>query len=201
MAVHPPIIAAFAHSDTVTITIRDMADDSVVVNAAACTEIGVTGFFKYVTSLEKDSKTYLFIMTNGTSAQDCYGVLDPNIDVAAIDSQLSETHGSGDWGGGGDAPTVEEIDAELSTNHGSGLWGGVAGTGAITWTYTLTDAGTPIADVDIWITTDMSGLNVIASGKTDQSGQATFYLDAGTVYVWRQKTGWDFDNPDVEVVS
>jgi hypothetical protein len=77
-----------------------------------------------------------------------------------------------------------------------------AGVGAITWTYTLTNylTGLPIADVDIWVTTDSVGANVIASGKTSQVGVATFYLDAGTVYVWRQKSGWDFANPDTEVV-
>lgn len=78
-----------------------------------------------------------------------------------------------------------------------------AGVGAITWTYTVTILGTttPIADVDVWITTDSGGVNIIASGKTNQSGVVTFYLDAGTVYVWRQKSGYNFTNPDTEVVS
>jgi len=77
------------------------------------------------------------------------------------------------------------------------------GMGAIDFTYTLTNSedGLPIADADIWVTTDEAGTNVIATGRTDQNGQVTFYLDAGTVYVWRQKSGWDFVNPDVEVVS
>jgi len=89
------------------------------------------------------------------------------------------------------------LDVKISTV------GPAAGAGAITWVYTLTDADTsnPIADADIWVTTDEAGTNVIASGKTDQYGKVTFYLDAGTVYVWRQKSGWDFDNPDTEVVS
>ena len=26
-------------------------------------------------------------------------------------------------------------------------------------------------------------------------------IAAGTVYVWRQKAGWDFTNPDQETVS
>jgi len=28
----------------------------------------------------------------------------------------------------------------------------------------------------------------------------TFYLDAGQIYVWRTKSGWNFTNPDVEIV-
>jgi hypothetical protein len=78
-----------------------------------------------------------------------------------------------------------------------------AGAGAITWAYTLTDSttGLPIADADLWVTTDSVGLNIIAQGKTDQNGVTTFYLDAGTVYVWRSKSGYSFTNPDTEVVA
>jgi hypothetical protein len=77
------------------------------------------------------------------------------------------------------------------------------GAGAIAWSYTLTNSadGIPLADADIWITTDLAGLNVIASGRTDAYGVVRFNLDAGTVYVWRQKTGWDFVNPRPEIVS
>ncbi len=79
-----------------------------------------------------------------------------------------------------------------------------AGAGAITWTYTLTSTVSPfptIPDADIWVTSDSDGLFVLASGTTDANGQITFYLDAGTVYVWRQKSGWNFVNPDTEVVA
>lgn len=78
-----------------------------------------------------------------------------------------------------------------------------AGAGAIEWDYTLTDSvsGAPIADADVWVTSDSAGLYVIASGKTDATGVVTFYLDAGTVYVWSQKSGYDFSNPDEETVS
>lgn len=75
--------------------------------------------------------------------------------------------------------------------------------GAITWTYTLTDAdsGLPIAQAVIWVTTDVAGLNVVASGRTDDFGEVTFYLDAGTYYVWRRKAGYNFVNPDTEAVA
>jgi len=78
-----------------------------------------------------------------------------------------------------------------------------AGAGAITWTYTLTDAdtGAPIDGAEIWVTTDSAGANVIASGTTDDAGQVTFYLDAGVKYIWRKKAGYNFTNPDQETVS
>lgn len=80
----------------------------------------------------------------------------------------------------------------------------IGGAGAIAKIYILNDSVAPfnpIADADVWVTTDRDGLNVIASGKTDALGKVTFYLDVGTVHIWRQKSGWDFVNPDTEVVA
>lgn len=78
-----------------------------------------------------------------------------------------------------------------------------AGNGAIEWDYTLTHGttGAPIADAFVKVTSDQDGLYQIASGTTDQYGVVTFQLDAGTVYLWRYKSGWSFVNPDVEVVA
>ena len=80
----------------------------------------------------------------------------------------------------------------------------LGGVGAITWPYTLREPdGTPISDADVWVTTDDGGADVVASGRTDDFGAVIgdFFLDAGTYYVWAQKAGWDFANPDVEVVT
>jgi hypothetical protein len=111
---------------------------------------------------------------------------------------LTDTQQIGDLAAtGADGDTLETLSDQLD---------GVCtlGSGAIEWTYTLTNANSPfqaIADADVWMTTDEAGDNVIASGQTDASGEVTFYLDAGTVYVWRQKSGWNFTNPDTEEVT
>lgn len=75
--------------------------------------------------------------------------------------------------------------------------------GAITFTYTLSDdvSGDPIADALVWATTDIAGAYSIASTRTNSSGEAVFALDAGTYYLWRKKSGYQFTNPDTEVVS
>jgi hypothetical protein len=80
---------------------------------------------------------------------------------------------------------------------------GEAGSGAIEWEYTLTEqgGGDPIPEADVWVSSDADGTTVIASGRTNASGVVTFYLDSGTVYVWRQKAGWNFTNPDTEIVG
>ena len=118
----------------------------------------------------------------------------PNTVVPDIAGTAATLHGVTD--GKIDA-AQGDLDTILDTS------GAVAGAGAITFTYTLTNSedDLPIADADFWVTSDLAGANVIASGKTHQYGKVTFYLDAGTVYVWRQKSGWDFTNPDIEIVA
>jgi len=98
---------------------------------------------------------------------------------------------------GADGDTLKTLSDQLDTS------GAIAGAGAITFVYTLTSSvtGLPIADADIWATSDEAGVHILASGKTNQYGKVTFYLDAGTIYIWRQKTGWDFINPDTEIVA
>ena len=91
----------------------------------------------------------------------------------------------------------QRLDAKVSAVSGSN-----PGAGANEFTYTLTETGTgdPIADADVWATLDSTGAIVLASGRTDQQGKVTFYLDAGPVYIWRQKSGYNFTNPDAETV-
>ena len=90
------------------------------------------------------------------------------------------------------------LDAKVSA-----ITGNSPGAGAVEFTYTLTepDLVTPIPDADVWVSTDSAGATVVASGRTNQYGIITFYLDAGTVYIWRQKSGYNFTNPDTETVA
>lgn len=77
------------------------------------------------------------------------------------------------------------------------------GAGAIEFIYSLTDSvtGLPIAGADVWVTTDIAGVNVIASGTTDAFGNVTFWLDAGVYQFWRQCPGYTFIQPDLETVT
>jgi len=88
------------------------------------------------------------------------------------------------------------LDAQISTCCNLGA-------GAVTFVYTLISSvdGTPIDEADVWVTSDIAGANILASGRTDLAGQVTFYLDVGTHYFFRQRDGWTFINPDVEIVS
>ena len=62
----PVLAGKFTTGATVTITIIKLSDESVVVDAAACDEVGATGFFKYTYTPDADSEEYLWTMTDGT---------------------------------------------------------------------------------------------------------------------------------------
>jgi len=86
------------------------------------------------------------------------------------------------------------VDA-LESNVGAGM-------------YTITldmddDGGSAIADMDVVVNTNSSDSNdsVVASGRTNINGKVTFYLDDGTYYVWRQKTGKIYTNPKTLTVA
>ena len=88
----------------------------------------------------------------------------------------------------------------ILTTGGSGPWGGSSGSGAVTWVYTVTDGSNPIPDVFVWVTAENSS-TVLASGYTDEAGEVTFYLDAGSYDFYSRKGGWNFTNPDPETVA
>jgi hypothetical protein len=80
---------------------------------------------------------------------------------------------------------------------------------SIEYTYTVTNSVTTAAieGVQIWICADSAGANVIWYGVTDSSGIARDdegnlpRLDPGTIYVFRQRAGFTFSDPDTEIVS
>lgn len=74
--------------------------------------------------------------------------------------------------------------------------------GEVETVYTLLDgSGNPIANADVWVTTDIGGTNIIRKSTTDDAGKVTFFLDAGTYYYWRSAPGYTFSNPDTEIVT
>ena len=76
------------------------------------------------------------------------------------------------------------------------------GSGAIPHEVTVNVAGSPQDGVEVWVTTDSSGTNVVAGTLvTDAFGKAEFMLDAGSYYLWAQKSGANFTNPTSFSVS
>jgi len=75
------------------------------------------------------------------------------------------------------------------------------GEGATVGTITILEDSVPVADADVWVTSDEAGLNIVAGTLQSNSvGEVEFWLDEGvTYYIWGQKDGHNFDNPQ-EVV-
>ena len=110
-------------------------------------------------------------------------------DVASIEASQS-----------GEESDIGTIQAYMST-----LLGAITGAGLTEKTYTLTDASTglPLVGVQVWATTDESGLNQVdITRTTNDAGQVTFRfnLTAGTpIYIWNRYMA-EGDAPDEEEV-
>lgn len=75
------------------------------------------------------------------------------------------------------------------------------GLGSLTCTLTVEDNGNKLDGVDVWVTSDLAGTNIVARNYTNSLGVVTFYLDAGTYYVWKALSGYTFTNPEAITVS
>jgi hypothetical protein len=92
---------------------------------------------------------------------------------------------------------ANQVDANAVTGGGQPI-----GSGAISHTITVNIDGNPAPAVDVWVTTDAAGANVVAGTLvTDNAGQVTFQLDAGSYYLWCQRSGVNFNNPTSFTVS
>lgn len=94
------------------------------------------------------------------------------------------------------------VEVDLSATHGAGSWLSSAGSGSISQTITVNDqAAQPLDGVLVAVYTSSSKTGLVASGYTDALGQVTFELDAGTYYVWKSLSGYNFGNPATMVVA
>ena len=90
---------------------------------------------------------------------------------------------------GGTPPTVAQIDTQLSGTHGSGQWGpGSAGSGAWTVTVTVTDGTNPLQNAWVRLTSGASSYAAI----TNASGIAVFQVNSATWEVVIALSGYTF---------
>jgi len=91
---------------------------------------------------------------------------------------------------GADGDTLETLSDQLDAVP-------TRGSGSVSTTIRITENGlsdgTPVADADVWITSDSAGSTIVAGTlQTNAQGEATFNLDPGSYYVWAQKDGWNW---------
>jgi hypothetical protein len=72
-----------------------------------------------------------------------------------------------------------------------------SGTGARPTKISVRDSNNqPIAGVAVWVSSDAAGADMVAGTlRTDDMGLATFVLDPGSYWVWRQHPSVQFTNP------
>lgn len=79
-----------------------------------------------------------------------------------------------------------------------------SGANSITIDIETTAGANAGAGIDVWVNTNSSNSqDAVVAGpvQTDAQGQVTFLLDNGTYYVWAQKSGLNFSNPQTLTVS
>lgn len=71
------------------------------------------------------------------------------------------------------------------------------GAGSVEYVVTVQRSDlTPIAGAQVWVSTDPGGANVVAGAlTTDAFGQATFWLDPGSYYLFCADEGFSNSNP------
>lgn len=102
-------------------------------------------------------------------------------------------------------PTAAAIDTQLSGTHGAGTWEDKAGPGEGANVVTLTveddTTSSPVPAVQIQVRNSDETV-LLAMQETDVSGEAGFLLDDGTYKVRLRKLGsYAFSNPETLVVS
>ena len=134
---------------------------------------------------------YLFTVPS-TLPENDYGVVfyDPKASIGTNDKRIAVYPGVMSWDG-------SKIVTHLQLSNQIQNIGAGAGADTVTLQICLEDGVTPIADADVWISTDALGNNVVAGTlQTNGAGKVTFLLDAGVTYWrWVQKDGVVFSNP------
>jgi len=95
-------------------------------------------------------------------------------------------------------------DVATSTRLATSAYAPSTGSGSSTYVVTIRqpDGLTAIEGCAVWISTDSAGATVVAGTLyTSAAGVATFTIDPGAYYLWRQLSGWNFSNPTAITVT
>ena len=95
-------------------------------------------------------------------------------------------------------------DVATSTRLATSAYAPATGSGSSTYVVTILqpDGLTAIEGCAVWISTDSAGATVVAGTLyTSAAGVATFTIDPGAYYLWRQLGGWNFSNPTAITVT
>ena len=194
-------------TDQLTFTVSNQVDSNALTGGGGDDAATI---YSYFTASNREDQFKSDVSGLATSSD--LATVDSNVDsIKAITDQMVFTvSGQIDanaltGGGGDDAATIysyftasnreDQFKADVSSIN-------QVGSGAISHEITVNVGGSPSDGVEVWVSTDASGNNVVAGTLvTDAFGKATFMLDAGSYYLWAQKAGTNFTNPTTFSVS
>jgi hypothetical protein len=181
-----------------TATVYDVAAGSVAV-IGAMTGIG-GGWYRYDYAAADPTRAYVATCDAGDVEVDDRYAFGSTVSPALLDVAVSSRLATA-----GVPAVATAVRAEMDSNSvkldvpvSSVV---ASGDGPANTEYTVTVAGAPCADCLVWIATDQAGQTLVANARTDLLGVASFYLDPGTYYVFRRKSGVNFVNPEQLVVA
>ena len=181
-----------------------LTDTGTTLDDLIDTEIGAIKAVtdKLDTALELDGAVYRYTTNALEQAPAGSGTSDWSADERTTIRTILGIPASGTTPAAPTAGALKVIDDFLDTEIAT-LLTYAAGSGPITFVYTLTNSGSglPISDALVQAYTEAAMSNLSASGRTAADGTVTFYLTAGTYYLKRTKSGFSFTNPDTEVVA
>ncbi len=111
------------------------------------------------------------------------------------------------------SPAAESVSAGIFAISASGvgttqqnllgqIGNSISGLGAIAHTVNVIVDAVAVSGAEVWITSDVGGANIVAGTlTTNAQGNVTFYLDAGSYFVFIRATGFNFTNPTAITVS
>jgi hypothetical protein len=155
------------------------------------TDMGYGGFFSLVYDTPTEGDWIINAKTDDTTVEAVHMGSWAAIEVPRIDAAVSSRSTLKQADILSDATPFPGafIDAAISTAV-------CDGPGAAPYEIIINDPdGNPLDGVNVWITTDLAGANIIFNGFTDTFGKVTPMLDAGDYFAWKQLAGYTFTNP------
>lgn len=182
------------------------AEAGTIWNGSALEAILAANWATYDIAMTEASTTGIYQATIPALPAGVYGVtayLQAGGSPATTDTPLGSSQlvwdGSAEVRQTGDAfarlgaPANGSIAADIATRQ-------TLGAGSVAEIFTINDGVNPLDGVDVWVTTDLAGTDVVARGYTNISGQVTLMLDPGSYYAWKQLSGYTFTNPEAFTV-
>jgi hypothetical protein len=172
--------------------LRDRGD-AAWITATSVTVSDKTGFSLAATGADLILKTSTFALAIADAVWD--EILSGHAVVGSTGAGLSAASASGD-------PWSTALPGAYGAGTAGAIIGQWAGTGDSSVTITVTDGTNPLENVNVWLTSDEAGTNIIRSGVTTALGvmDPKPNLDDGTYYVWTSKGGYTPDDQPTTIV-